>query len=86
VRSLGGHCGDVGGRVGLNTPIAINRKSLPSLLTPSKTTNDLIGEAVGLRVEPTATGEMGQAAELTLNSRVKAADNQVIGIIGRDTR
>jgi len=62
-----GHCGDVEGRVGLNTPIAINRKSLPSLLTTGKTTNNPIGEAVGGLIEATATGEMGQAGELTIN-------------------
>jgi hypothetical protein len=49
--------------IGIDT----NNNPLPSLLTTSKTTNDPIGEAVGGLIEATATGEMGQAAELTIN-------------------
>jgi hypothetical protein len=54
------------------------------LLTTSQTTHNLIGEAIGLRVELAATGEMGQGAELAINGGVKTTDNQVIGVIGRD--
>jgi hypothetical protein len=84
--ALGGHGLRGGCRVGVSVTIISYSHSFPSLLSPSKTTNNLIGEVVGLKVELAATGEMDQAAELAIDGRVKTADKQIIGIFGRDAR